>query len=191
MAKSELTPKQLRFVKEYMVDLNGKQAAIRAGYSPRSAEMHSSRLLSYDKVRAAVVKENARVDRKLEISAERTLLETSRLSSSNLKKLYDENGNLKPIHELEDDIAACISGIEVVTTYRKDTDGNMIPEYTKKYKLWDKNSALERMHRHFNLSPDRKEHTGAGGQPLFPVSTGDERARRGLAMINAELEDDD
>jgi phage terminase small subunit len=41
-----LTPKQQRFVAEYLVDLNGKQAAIRTGYSAKTAEQQASRLLS-------------------------------------------------------------------------------------------------------------------------------------------------
>ena len=41
-----LTPKQQRFVDEYLIDLNATQAAIRAGYSPKTAQEQSSRLLS-------------------------------------------------------------------------------------------------------------------------------------------------
>ena len=51
---TELTLKQSRFVEEFLVDLNGKQAAIRTGYSPRTAEVQASRLLSNAKVDAAV-----------------------------------------------------------------------------------------------------------------------------------------
>lgn len=54
MAYKELTPKQQRFVDEYIVDLNAKQAAIRAGYSARSAEVQGCRLLSNANVQEAV-----------------------------------------------------------------------------------------------------------------------------------------
>ena len=47
---AKLNDQQMRFVTEYLKDCNGKQAAIRAGYAPRSAEVHASRLLSLDKV---------------------------------------------------------------------------------------------------------------------------------------------
>ena len=47
----ELNPKQQRFVDEYLIDLNGKQAAIRAGYSEKTAEVQASRLLSNAKDR--------------------------------------------------------------------------------------------------------------------------------------------
>jgi phage terminase small subunit len=49
-----ITPKQRRFVEEYLIDLNATQAAIRAGYSPKTAEVQGSRLLSNAKVQAAV-----------------------------------------------------------------------------------------------------------------------------------------
>jgi len=49
-----LTPKQQRFVEEYLVDLNATQAAIRAGYSERTADQQGSRLLANVKVKAAI-----------------------------------------------------------------------------------------------------------------------------------------
>lgn len=67
MSKS-LTPKQQRFVEEYLVDLNATQAAIRAGYAKNSAQEQSSRLLSNAMVRAAiksgkrVVSEETKID---------------------------------------------------------------------------------------------------------------------------------
>lgn len=45
-----LTPRQRRFVDEYLLDLNGKQAAIRAGYSPKTAEVLASQTLRNPKV---------------------------------------------------------------------------------------------------------------------------------------------
>lgn len=49
-----LTPKQQRFAEEYVVDCNGKQAAIRSGYSEKTAEFQASRLLSNDKVASEI-----------------------------------------------------------------------------------------------------------------------------------------
>lgn len=53
---SDLTPKQERFAIEYLLDMNATQAAIRAGYATRSAEMQGCRLLKNDKVRAEIDK---------------------------------------------------------------------------------------------------------------------------------------
>lgn len=51
-----ITPKQQAFIDEYLIDRNGKQAAIRTGYSPKTAEQQASRLLSNVKVKAALEK---------------------------------------------------------------------------------------------------------------------------------------
>jgi len=73
VSKGELNRKQQAFVDEYAVDRNGKQAAIRAGYSPRTAEGQASRLLSNAKVRAAVDAKLERLSRKTELTAEKVL----------------------------------------------------------------------------------------------------------------------
>lgn len=67
---SELNPKQLRFVQEYLIDLNAKQAAIRAGYAPKAAQEQGSRLLSHAKVASEIAKRQAKVAEKAEITAE-------------------------------------------------------------------------------------------------------------------------
>lgn len=65
-----LTEKQGTFVTEYLIDLNGKQAAIRAGYSPATAENQASKLLSLSKVKAAVRKAQAARAKRTETSAD-------------------------------------------------------------------------------------------------------------------------
>ena len=54
-----ITPKQQRFADEYLIDLNATQAAIRAGYSERSAEQQGNRLLGNDKVAAYIAEAQA------------------------------------------------------------------------------------------------------------------------------------
>jgi len=66
----KLTDKQQRFIEEYLVDSNGKQAAIRAGYSEKTAEVQASRLLSYAKIKEAVVVLQEKTSAKLEITRE-------------------------------------------------------------------------------------------------------------------------
>lgn len=70
---TELTAKQERFVQEYLIDLNGKQAAIRAGYSPATAESQASRLLTYAKVSEYLKQKAQTVADKLGITAEYVL----------------------------------------------------------------------------------------------------------------------
>lgn len=83
-----LNPKQARFVEEYLVDLNGKQAAIRAGYAPGSAEVAASRLLTVDKVRAEVETRKKARTQKLDLTVERVLGGLLREA-----ELYDEGAS--------------------------------------------------------------------------------------------------
>ena len=65
-----LTPRQARFVDEYLIDLNGTQAAIRAGYSPKTADVQASRLLTRVKVCAAIAQKQAERSAKAELTTE-------------------------------------------------------------------------------------------------------------------------
>lgn len=69
----QLTPKQERFVQEYLIDLNATQAAIRAGYAERSAQVQSSRLLSNDMVAAAIEAGQAKTAHRLACTADDVL----------------------------------------------------------------------------------------------------------------------
>lgn len=65
MAAEQLNPKQLIFLQEYIRSGNGKQAAIAAGYSERSAEVTASRMLSQAKVKQYLSKKEANLNRDL------------------------------------------------------------------------------------------------------------------------------
>jgi phage terminase small subunit len=73
VAKEGLTPKQAAFVREYLVDLNATQAAIRAGYSEKTADQQASRLLTNVKVQEAVTKGREKLAAKVEVTTERVL----------------------------------------------------------------------------------------------------------------------
>ena len=75
MAAAALTPKQARFVTEYLKDANAKQAAIRAGYAVGSAEVQGCRLLRNAQVSAAVAKAQQKVAKRAEVTAESLLEE--------------------------------------------------------------------------------------------------------------------
>lgn len=70
---SALTPKQQRFVAEYLIDLNATQAAIRAGYSKRTANEQGSQLLAKLSIRQAIDAAIAKRSGKLEITAEKVM----------------------------------------------------------------------------------------------------------------------
>lgn len=141
-----MTDKQAAFVREYLVDGNATQAAIRAGYSPRTANRIASENLSKPDIATAIVEaQGERAERTL-ITADRVLLELARLGMSDPRKLFDER-RLKCPQEWDDDTAAAIASIEVVTRSAGDDE----IEYVHKVRLWDKNSALEKIAKHLGL----------------------------------------
>lgn len=77
---SGLTDKQERFVAEYLVDSIGSAAAVRAGYSERSAQSSAKQLMATPKVRAAINAGKRRLAKKLELSAEKTLGDIDRIA---------------------------------------------------------------------------------------------------------------
>jgi phage terminase small subunit len=74
-----LTPKQQRFVAEYLVDLNATQAAVRAGYSPRTARSIASENLSKPDIAAAIATAKAQVSRRTEVTIEAVVAELAKL----------------------------------------------------------------------------------------------------------------
>lgn len=101
----KLTPKQEAFVREYLVDLNATQAAIRAGYSQKTANEQASRLLAKVSIQEAVAAGRSARAQKLEVTAEQVLqwhIDQYRINAQTYGKMefdgesraqvYDENG---------------------------------------------------------------------------------------------------
>ena len=151
MAKGDLTPKQQRFVAEYLVDLNGKQAAIRAGCSPKSAEVTASKWLIIPKVRAAVDARKAKRAAKVEVKADDVLRELQTFGHFDPKGLYDDKGAWLPVPQMPEHVRRAIAGIEIEEIY--DADGTL-RGYTKKVKFWPKHRGLEMLGKHVKLFGD-------------------------------------
>jgi phage terminase small subunit len=149
---TNLGPRQERFVEEYLVDVNATQAAIRAGYSPRTAEAQGSRLLSNVKVQRLIAARMAERSKRTEVTADRALVEIARLAFSDLRRLFHKDGRLKHPNEWDDDTAASVASVEVVTRNR--TDGEV--EHVYRIKLWEKGKALELLCKHLGLYQNQK-----------------------------------
>jgi len=88
-----LRGKQARFVEEYLVDLNGTQAAIRAGYSAKTAQEQSSRLLSNVIVQAAIQAGRAALSARTEITQDRVMADIEAIKQDAMQPVYDADGN--------------------------------------------------------------------------------------------------
>ena len=91
-----LSPKRLRFVDEYVLDMNGAQAAVRAGYSSRSAKVTASRLLTDANVQQAVAERTLALAEKVDVTAEWVLTRLQGIAE-NAAKDSDRNRALELI----------------------------------------------------------------------------------------------
>lgn len=111
----------------------------------------ASALMANGKVSARVAELRERITSIGIASAKRVLLEASRLATFDPRKLFREDGSPKPINELDDDTAAALAGLDVVEEWEGSGDDRQFVGYTKKYKVADKNSALEKLFKHHGL----------------------------------------
>lgn len=144
----KLTAKQERFVAEYLIDLNATQAAIRSGYSAKTAEWIGPQLLTKSHVAAKVAAAQQKRGAETNITAARVLQEIARLAFFDPRKLLTSDGEPVPIQELDDDTAAAIAGMETATEKGRGGEG---VTFIRKYKIADKNSALEKLSKHLGL----------------------------------------
>jgi len=144
-----MTNRQQRFVDEYLIDLNATQAAVRAGYSPNSAEVTASRLLSNANVSAATRRAIAERSRRTGINGDRVLQELAKIGFANAEDIINlADGSIRP-NATRDDTAA----IQSMRAKSIPTEQGEITEY--EVRLYDKIKALELMGRHLGLFNDK------------------------------------
>jgi phage terminase small subunit len=142
--KAALNKRQKAFVEQFIRLGNATTAAIAAGYSKKGADVAGARLLGNAGVRAEVDRRKVVIEAKMELTTDRTLREVARLSYSDNRKLYNEDGLLKLPHEWDDDSAATVAGVEILEEFDGTGRDRRLIGYTKKLKVWDKNAALEK-----------------------------------------------
>lgn len=146
-----LNEKQEIFVREYLVDLNATQAAMRAGYSERTAHSQGQRLLKHVEVAAAIAAAQDKRAERVAFDADRVLLEIGRIATSDLRRAFNDDGGLKNPSAWDDDTAAAISSVKVVTRRAPGGGEDAEVEYVTELKLWDKNSALDKAGKHLGM----------------------------------------
>jgi hypothetical protein len=152
--------RRVRFAQEYAKDLNATQAAIRSGYSAKSAHVTGSRLLSDAKVQSMIAGHHRERAAANGITIDRTIQEVGRMAYADPRKLWHADGRLKKPHEWDDDTAATVASIESVEVmlHKDGEDEDEVPvtgdmfasesgflekTMTRKVKQWDKLRALQ------------------------------------------------
>jgi phage terminase small subunit len=149
MPERRLSKKQKLFVDEYLVDFNATQAAIRAGYSPKSARTTAAQSLRKPAVKEAITEAQAPRLAALDLSAEEVLRELGRVARANLldyMRIDDKGMPEVDLSTLTRDQAAAIRDIEVEGFGEGKTAGRRI-----RFKMHDKLAALDRLARHYGL----------------------------------------
>ena len=139
----KLTAKQIRFVDEYLVDLNATQAAIRAGYSEKTAAATAARLLRNVNIQNEISRRQKDLQKRTEVSQDRVVKELARIAFADASVVCVTDFN-----KLTDDQRAAIQGVRPTN-------------FGWEIKLCDKIKALELLGRHIGMFTDKLEVKGA------------------------------
>ena len=151
-----LNEKQIRFVEEYMQDYNATQAAVRTGYSEKTAKQQGSRLLTNADISSAIAKRIEKINSRLRMTREDVIDEISKIASFDVRNLYNDDGTLKNVQDLDDVTAAAIQSIDVEMVGRgRGADREM--SILQKIKAANKLDALKEMGKHFNIYEDHQK----------------------------------
>jgi phage terminase small subunit len=147
-----LTPKQARFVQEYLVDLNATQAAIRAGYSSKTAYSIASENLRKPEIILALQEARQRLTDRLTVTPESVLREYARLAFASMERFATWDGGavtLKASSALSPHDTAAVAEISETRTEKR---------RTVRLKLHDKKGALDSLAKHLGLlQPEKGE----------------------------------
>lgn len=166
--QNNLTAKQIKFCEEYLIDLNGTQAAIRAGYSKNTAKEIAYENLTKPHIVTYLTQRQRELQEATGITPKRVLEEYAKVAFLDLRKFYTVDGSLKSIHDLDDHSAGALAGVETYEEKIKtDSESEEITlGQTKKIKTYDKVKALDSLGRHLGLFREDNEQS----RPLVQIT---------------------
>lgn len=145
-----LREKQQRFAEEYLIDLNAKQAAIRAGYSPKSAEQQGSALLRNPQVSAYIEQRMAQLSARTGVNQERIIRELARVAFLDPTHLVDMD-SAEILESTSEDDRAAIASVKVKTM------GGDVEMVEREVKFADKLKALELLGKRYGMWVDKQQ----------------------------------
>jgi phage terminase small subunit len=153
---SKLSARQEAFVREYAVSLNATDAAIKAGYSKKTAGVVAWEILQKPYIQAAVAERVGKHFAKVDLKAETIRAELLNIATFDVAECYDADGNLKPLHEMPEGIRKALSSVETNEIWGEDGAVGRV----RKIRPFDKIRALELLGKYFQLFKDKIEVTG-------------------------------
>lgn len=144
---ADLTDKQKKFCEQYVLDFNGAQAAIRAGYSEDTAKEIASENLTKPNIQEYLAQLKSQAASEYGITKQQLIDELRKVAFFDIRKIYSEDNSLLNIKSFDDDSAGAVAGIEIdeLWEYNPDLDKREVVGNTKKVKIHNKISAIERV----------------------------------------------
>lgn len=151
-----LTPRQARFVEEYAVDCNATQAAIRAGYSHRTARSIGEENLRKPAIAAAIAAACEDRAERVGLQADDVLRELAVVVHSDVRDFTcdDATGELTLRDGAPDDAWRAVASLKRKVRFIPQKDGAQVIERELEFKLWDKNAAIDKAMRHLGQYRD-------------------------------------
>ena len=141
-----------RFIDAYLSNgHNATQAAITAGFSPKTACAQGQRLLRKVEVSGEIARAAEQAAQALGLERERALEEIAHISFFDPRKLFNSDGTFKNPDEWDAETAAAVASFETVEKSSGRSAGDEPNIRVTKVKLWDKNAALEKAMKHLGL----------------------------------------
>jgi phage terminase small subunit len=167
MGAELLTEKQRRFCEEYMLDFNGTQAAIRAGYSPDSANEIASQNLAKLNVAAYLSELKSQAAEQFGVSKSQLINELKKTAFFDIRTIYDESNALLNVRDFDNNAAGAVAGIEVDEIWEGPPGSKTLVGHTSKVKMNSKLAAIERISKMLGYdAPTQSEIAGANGAPI-------------------------
>ena len=145
---AKFTAKQQRFIEEYLIDLNATQAAIRAGYSVKTANEQGSQLLAKLSIQQAIAEKMAERSKRTGVNQDRVVLELAKIAFVKMTDVVDSNGRIRA-GATEDDLS-CIESIKY-----KESDNEYGGSIEREVKIASKLKALELLGKHLGMWNDK------------------------------------
>jgi phage terminase small subunit len=168
-ADRPLTAKQLKFIDEYLVDLNATQAAIRAGYSKRTAFIIGAENLTKPKIAQALQKRRDELKKETQINQRWVLERYKRLVDYDLSDFFDDDGNLKPLSTIPQDALYAVTGFKNMKTSSVNQHANgdvkKIQTLLHDLRFVDKKTALDSIGKHLGMFAEDNNQR----RPLVPI----------------------
>jgi len=175
VAERQLTVKQELFVQGLLAGLSQREAYKRAyntaNMKDNTIDVRACELAKSSKISVRLDALLSDVKERNMVTIERVLQEYSRLGFFDPRNLFNSDGSPKDIHELDDDTAAVVAGLDVVEIYEGTGRDRRFVGNIKKFKLADKKGALDSMAKYLGMFIDKHELSGPGGGALNIVSS--------------------